>query len=181
MFFERPAVYALMAERGAKSPGESEVGEASKKNILALGCLKCKTITHLEPCSNCGGTVYDINGTSLFCIRCTEGFSTWNCANCDTRNPISRETLMEKRGKGMCFVATAAYGSSLAPEVIILSRFRDDFLLQSKLGSLLVALYYHVSPPLASQIARAVFLRAATRTLFLAPILRLLKFAKFNS
>lgn len=83
--------------------------------------------------------------------------------------------------KGTCFVATAAYGSPLAPEVILLSRFRDDVLLNSMLGRAFVSSYYRVSPPLASLIARADFLRAATRHLFLAPILRLLRATKFGS
>ncbi len=77
--------------------------------------------------------------------------------------------------KGGCFIATAAYGSSLANEVVLLSRFRDDVLLRSKLGALFVAFYYKVSPPLASLIARGELLRAATRRLFLAPLLKLLK------
>jgi tetratricopeptide (TPR) repeat protein len=83
--------------------------------------------------------------------------------------------------KGMCFVATAAYGSPLAPEVILLSNFRDDILLSSNLGRVFVKVYYHVSPPLALLIAKDEYLRAATRRLFLAPILRLLKAAKFKS
>jgi hypothetical protein len=79
------------------------------------------------------------------------------------------------RPKGACFIATAAYGSSLASEVILLSRFRDDVLLRSSLGALFVTFYYQVSPPLASLIARSEFLRAATRRFFLAPLLKLLK------
>jgi tetratricopeptide (TPR) repeat protein len=82
--------------------------------------------------------------------------------------------------KGMCFVATAAYGSPLAPEVVLLSSFRDKVLLNSKLGMLFVKFYYSVSPPLASLIAKVGFLRATTRYLFIAPILRLLKAAKFG-
>src|SRR5207244_13410691 len=82
---------------------------------------------------------------------------------------------IESRPKGGCFIATAAYGSSLATEVILLSRFRDEVLLPSRLGSLFVACYYRLSPPLASLIARAEFLRTATRRFFLAPLLRLLK------
>jgi tetratricopeptide (TPR) repeat protein len=80
--------------------------------------------------------------------------------------------------KGMCFVATAAYGSALAPEVVALKTFRDQVLLRSRLGTRFVDLYYHFSPPLAAVIARSALLRAATRKLFLTPILRLLKVAK---
>jgi hypothetical protein len=82
---------------------------------------------------------------------------------------------IESKPKGGCFIATAAYGSSLSTEVVLLSRFRDEVLLPSKLGALFVTFYYKVSPPLASLIAKAEFLRAATRGLFLAPLLRLLK------
>ena len=83
--------------------------------------------------------------------------------------------------KGMCFVATAAYGSPLAPEVILLSNFRDEVLLNSVFGRAFVKFYYFVSPPMASTIAKTEFLRTATRRIFLAPILRLLKAARFDS
>lgn len=83
--------------------------------------------------------------------------------------------------KSNCFIATAAYDSPLAPEVVILSRFRDEVLLNSAFGRVFVEFYYRVSPPLASLIARAEFLRAATRSILIAPIVRFLKAAKFNS
>lgn len=83
--------------------------------------------------------------------------------------------------KGMCFVATAAYGSPHAPEVILLSRFRDEVLLNSKFGILFVSFYYWISPPLASLISKVAFLRVTTRIFLITPILRLLKATKFNS
>lgn len=83
--------------------------------------------------------------------------------------------------KGMCFVATAAYGSPFAPEVILLSNFRDDVLLNYPLGRGFVRFYYSISPPLASLIAKTHVLRAIVRHLFLAPILRFLKATKYNS
>lgn len=79
-----------------------------------------------------------------------------------------------------CFVATAAYGSPLATEVVLLSHFRDEILLSSKLGKLFVAFYYRVSPPIALLITKADFLRAGTRTLLLTPILHLIKIWKFR-
>lgn len=62
-----------------------------------------------------------------------------------------------------CFIATAAYGSPDAPEVLGLRRFRDRHLLPNPLGAAFVRMYYRVSPPFARLIARKPRLRAAVR------------------
>ena len=77
--------------------------------------------------------------------------------------------------KSGCFIATATYGSPLAPEVLTFRRFRDDILLTTKAGTAFVEFYYLVSPPLARLISKGRFLRIVTRHLLLQPILRLLK------
>lgn len=53
------------------------------------------------------------------------------------------------RARGGCFVATAVYGDPMAPEVVILRRFRDNTLERYWLGRKFVAAYYKVSPPIA--------------------------------
>jgi hypothetical protein len=76
---------------------------------------------------------------------------------------------------GGCFIATAAYGSPIAPDVIVLSRLRDDVLLQSALGSILVDVYYSFSPPLASIVAHHDSLRRVVRAVLIRSILQLTK------
>ena len=82
------AYFEVAQKQGSESPGYSVVGEHSRKNKVALCCLRCETVTRLEPSDNCGGTAYDVSYGGIFCIRCREGFSTWNCASCGTRTPL---------------------------------------------------------------------------------------------
>lgn len=66
-------------------------------------------------------------------------------------------------GGGGCFIATAAYGSLMAPHVKILRDFRDRFLLDNTVGDSFVRLYYTYSPPMADFIAKHDSLRAIVR------------------
>jgi polyhydroxybutyrate depolymerase len=71
---------------------------------------------------------------------------------------------------GMCFIATAAYGTSTAKQLDVLREFRDDALLKSTAGSRLVDLYYQVSPPIADFISEDTFVRTLVRELMIDPI-----------
>ena len=78
---------------------------------------------------------------------------------------------------GSCFIATAAFGSPMAGEVVALHRFRDKYLLKSETGKKIVYTYYYYSPPIAEFIKHSPFLRFLIRILikslviFLQPIL----------
>jgi hypothetical protein len=75
-------------------------------------------------------------------------------------------------GGGGCFIATAAFGSSLSPHVQLLREFRDQILLNLKQGRWVVSLYERHSPPLARFIAQDEGLRALVR-LMLWPLVGL--------
>jgi hypothetical protein len=66
-------------------------------------------------------------------------------------------------GGGGCFIATAAYGSSMESHVKALREFRDHFLLTNPVGKVFVGFYYTYSPPVADLIASHDTLRACVR------------------
>ena len=74
-----------------------------------------------------------------------------------------------------CFIATAAYGSYLAPHVQVLRDFRDDVLLTNPLGKIFVDYYYEYSPPIALKISEHEGLKTATRVV-LTPLVFSIKY-----
>ncbi len=66
---------------------------------------------------------------------------------------------------GPCFIATAAYGTSLASSVQVLREDRDRLLLSNPLGIAFTEVYYRVSPPISDLVAAHPMLAAFVRLL----------------
>lgn len=78
-----------------------------------------------------------------------------------------------------CFIATAAYGSYLAPQVQLLRTFRDSYLTTNAPGRAFVAWYYHYGPYAARYIDDHPWLKVPVR-LALLPLLALAAFLVYT-
>jgi hypothetical protein len=74
-----------------------------------------------------------------------------------------------------CFIATAAYGSLLEPQVVALRQFRDQYLKRTAPGRAFIRFYYRHSQPVAAVIARHEWLRFLVRML-LTPLVLAIAF-----
>lgn len=118
---------------------------------------------------------YSPSGTYTAMVRVTDNqgatatasttFSVSGDANTDSE--IEHITVA---GGGGCFIATAAYGSYLDPQVMVLREFRDKYLLTNIPGKAFVAFYYRISPPIADFISRHEYARVSTRLLLTSVI-----------
>jgi hypothetical protein len=66
--------------------------------------------------------------------------------------------------KGGCFIATAAFESYWAPEVLELRQWRDQFLRKYWLGQKFIQIYYKISPSISQIIYKVPYLKAAVRS-----------------
>ncbi len=84
-----------------------------------------------------------------------------------SKNPQHVRALMKslKIGRTRCFIATAAFDSGYAPEVVTLRKFRDERLRKSDLGRKFIVFYYRFSPSFAQKLDSHPRLKAATRAL----------------
>lgn len=80
------------------------------------------------------------------------------CPHCGHPNPARA-----------CFIATATYGTSMAKEINVLRKWRDDYLIKSWSGKLFVNSYYVISPPIADVISKSNSMKKITKK-FLDPI-----------
>lgn len=91
------------------------------------------------------------------------GSSVANTQTCHIGKPSEVMGLLSQSQN--CFIATAAYGSSLDQHVQMFRNFRDLFLVTTNWGRVFVKSYYHYSPPIAHYIAQHPTIKSIVRGL----------------
>ena len=130
-----------------------------------------------------GNTVSKTSGAYTVTANPAAGyaFSKWETSGgVSVADPNSATTTCTISGDGTlrmaqtrsgCVVATAAYGSELAPEVTYMRHVRDNMIGSNHVGRMLVdgwnTFYYSWSPPIAEWITNSKTLQAAFRILLL--------------
>ncbi len=142
----------------------------------------CNAIDEQDPCCSdpacesaplCGPPCIDNDGDGFgdpASGRCT--YPYWDCddGNPDI-NPLADEIpnndIDENCDGRDCFIATAAFGTTLEGKIDALRSFRDATLMKNSAGRAFVEAYYQHSPPVARAIAERPWLRALVRVLLL--------------
>jgi len=144
--------------------------------LVTLGAVTTYQNTSLTPSTGYSYTVQALDAAGNASAQsAVVSVSTLAVAPVSVTTPAAPDTGPRSAGGGVhCFIATAAYGSPMAPDVRYLRAFRDQYLLTNKFGRWFVEQYYRLSPPLADQLRAHNGWRAVVR-LTLSPLVALSK------
>ncbi|SCZ62884.1 S8 family serine peptidase [Thiohalomonas denitrificans] len=121
------------------------------------------TFSHNTGASNVLQHTFTSSGTYPLRVRVSD--SDGGTAIASTSLTVTSGSSDTDESDSRCFIATAAYGSPLADEVMVLRKFRDRYLIGNRFGEAFVEFYYTNSPALANAIRNNSWMRGTVRML----------------
>lgn len=154
-------------------PDISYVGIGLSKGSLTFGGIKQDVVFLTQKFAETEGEVlvqHEVDGETVL--------QPWQ-NGAPAGEPLPPEEVPDERdrddddggGGGGCFVATAAYGDRLHPEVVALRRWRDERLVRHAAGRVFIRVYRILGPRLAGVVAAERGSGRAARAL-IAPLAR---------
>lgn len=149
-------------------------------NQCQYSCPVCRNLITTQDnawhgCTKCGHPIETVS--CRYCENYLIKYFAVELSKKDGFGFAHKACYTSRHSSSSCFIATAALGSPLAPEVKTLQTFRDNVLRKCHFGRRFIALYESVSPPFAHIIARNDVLRYLTRLLIVYPVTWLAKWA----
>jgi uncharacterized repeat protein (TIGR02543 family) len=196
------AVYVIGVTESGNFPLQNPIQETNagiSDTCITKLVFTPSSIASLTITAGSGGTTNPSPGTYTYdeatevTIRAIPNsgytFSGWSVDASGTTNPITiamdsdksitanfAKTQSDDDGKdnkGVCFIATACYGTPMAEEVKTLCAFRDQYLLTNPIGKALVKIYYSNSSRIADFIRDKEYLKAGLREC-LKPVVKIM-------
>lgn len=130
-------------------------------------------------CRKCGH-VNDPNAVRVSGVSFGGSFSSF-IQNAESQGIAAQDKLKKYCGncgaerQKNCFIATAAFGSALAPEVVLLREYRDKELAQYRVGRWIIRAYEKFSPPIALWIEQHSRMRSYVQRFFLSPLIKIIR------
>lgn len=90
-----------------------------------------------------------VEGTSRPVDREEEDAEQGRDHDADEEPEQDEDDPQQEASNGSCFVATAAYGDRMHPDVVLLRRLRDDILVHRRAGRAFICAYWIVGPRIA--------------------------------
>jgi hypothetical protein len=160
---------AMLVEESVAQVTES--GKAALEKLLGIDGSGGTGLAATARVTSC---LSEASSTVNSALKAAQSALSQRAAEIQKEEETERE-LFGDIAAGMCFIATAAYGSETAAEIDVLRDFRDDILMQSAAGRDYVGFYYAASPPLAAYIAEHELLRTVVREAVIDPIVKVVR------
>lgn len=158
-----------------KIQGKNKLKELSKGIAMLLSSFRENTGYQKDSFLKEGTIIFNRLYADLqddMILFCKEKFENKKQFTSHNTTPLQREKQDNSKN---CFIVTAATGSDNNNVVIYFRKFRDDFLLKNRLGSIFVEYYYKYAPTIAKRISKSEILKKTVFYVLLIPLYTIIR------